>query len=499
MKSIAIQYIRDNSWAIDLPASYPQQVQIHVGFILNSDQAPRLVDQGPDPQQKAAAQEFREFWGEKAELRRFKDGSIVESVVWQCQGYEERSLIVRKIVMHLIQRHLDVSPDSVHFWAGQLYPYLHVAKSVPDHLFNRQIHITAFQPVMNAYNEFAKQLRAIGDNLPLMVHNVYPASSSLRYAAVCLPHPVDFDNIIAYPTCARYVEAIDVIIQLERSSKWPDDLEAMQKVKLAFYLKISEELKSTAGIHSVVVDDVREANQLAVRGYLDVYYYGYIFRCRLQVPQEGEILKRIVNDKKETDMKKKERAQQALEKFEHIFHHRQRHTFHIQALCAKYPALSSTMRLVKRWFGVHLLTRHFSEELIELLCAYVFIEPSPWSPAVSAIAGFARVLNLLATWGWRTTPLIVDLGNELKPADRDAILENFSQLRKRNPQMSVGAMVVATPSDLHGLRWSGSKPNKIVLARLQVLAKASINVMQEAIVSGQEKDIKVRTDSSSNA
>jgi U3 small nucleolar RNA-associated protein 22 len=35
-----------------------------------------------------AAAVFREFWGDKAELRRFKDGSILEAVVWeQPAGY----------------------------------------------------------------------------------------------------------------------------------------------------------------------------------------------------------------------------------------------------------------------------------------------------------------------------------------------------------------------------------------------------------------------------
>lgn len=35
-----------------------------------------------------AAAAFRAFWGDKAELRRFKDGSILEAVVWdQPPGY----------------------------------------------------------------------------------------------------------------------------------------------------------------------------------------------------------------------------------------------------------------------------------------------------------------------------------------------------------------------------------------------------------------------------
>ena len=31
---------------------------------------------------QAASKKFRQFWGEKSELRRFRDGAIVEAVVW---------------------------------------------------------------------------------------------------------------------------------------------------------------------------------------------------------------------------------------------------------------------------------------------------------------------------------------------------------------------------------------------------------------------------------
>ena len=33
-------------------------------------------------EEKEKAEGFRSWWGEKAELRRFKDGSILEAVVW---------------------------------------------------------------------------------------------------------------------------------------------------------------------------------------------------------------------------------------------------------------------------------------------------------------------------------------------------------------------------------------------------------------------------------
>jgi hypothetical protein len=52
----------------------------------------RAVDIGPPADQEVPARAFREFWGDRSELRRFQDGSICEAVVWEC-GPAERHLI----------------------------------------------------------------------------------------------------------------------------------------------------------------------------------------------------------------------------------------------------------------------------------------------------------------------------------------------------------------------------------------------------------------------
>ncbi|KAI9488082.1 Nrap protein [Zychaea mexicana] len=484
---VAVQYDAELAWGTnDVASSSPSHIKI--GLVLNADYSPRIVDQGPDAQQKEACDAFRAFWGDKAELRRFKDGSIVESVVWEVQGYENRTLIVKYIVQHLLQHHFHTEPELV--WTGQqVYPYLHLSKHVPASLFSRQLEISGFQPVMTAYNQFAKSLRDVDTNLPLLISNVYPASSGLRYTSACLPHPIDFDLAASYPTTARYIDAMDVIVQLERSTKWPDDLAALQKVKYAFYLKIAQELKSRLGTESIVVSPLTDPennneNKLLAQGYIDVFYYGYIFRCHLHVPQESDALKNTITDKKSTDVKLKAHAQEALRVHELRFHYQQRHTFYIQAVCVKFPAYSATVRLMKRWFGAHLLSLQISEELIELICAHVFLEAHPWQPPVNAITGMARVLGLLATWDWRKTPLVVDIEGELTEADRDTISQRFTK------KSAHATLVVATAKDLDGLRWSSPKPNKAVAARVQMLARASVAALDQAIQSGQDKDIK---------
>lgn len=50
------------------------------------------------------AKAFREFWGEKSELRRFHDSSILEAVVWPCKNIAERRVVCERIIKHLVQR-----------------------------------------------------------------------------------------------------------------------------------------------------------------------------------------------------------------------------------------------------------------------------------------------------------------------------------------------------------------------------------------------------------
>ena len=56
---------------------------------MDPDHANRIVDKGPPADHAAEAAAFRAFWGEKAELRRFQDGSILEAAgawLWDVGG-----------------------------------------------------------------------------------------------------------------------------------------------------------------------------------------------------------------------------------------------------------------------------------------------------------------------------------------------------------------------------------------------------------------------------
>ena len=72
-------------WGLDGEVPHPTNGRPEVngvmwlGVVVDPDHANRIVDKGPPADHAAEAAAFRAFWGEKAELRRFQDGSILEA------------------------------------------------------------------------------------------------------------------------------------------------------------------------------------------------------------------------------------------------------------------------------------------------------------------------------------------------------------------------------------------------------------------------------------
>ena len=115
------------------------------------------------------------------------------------------------------------------------------------------------------------------------------------------------------------------------------------------------------------------------QAYLDIIQpSGFSFRLRIHHDREATLLDRQLKDKA-LDNQSRESAGLALAAYRRDFLQIPAHTQALQALCTRYPALSPSMRLTKRWFASHLLSPHFSPELIELLVVRTFLQPFPWS------------------------------------------------------------------------------------------------------------------------
>lgn len=70
---------------------------------------------------KLQAKEFRSYWGEKSQLRRFKDGEVCEAVVWADSKVpvSKKRCITRDIVHYVFLHKLSITPEKYIYVADQ--------------------------------------------------------------------------------------------------------------------------------------------------------------------------------------------------------------------------------------------------------------------------------------------------------------------------------------------------------------------------------------------
>jgi U3 small nucleolar RNA-associated protein 22 len=429
-----------------------------VGFVINSENVNRLVDHGPSAENKADAAAFRKFWGEKAELRRFKDGSILESLIWSAG--ESGQSVLEQITRYLLQRHFNSAVEQSAKFAGDEF----------TRMIRNATSIEPFQPLMEAYKKLERDLRDLED-VPLTIRQLMPADAQLRFASIDAPMA---------GRSSQQSRPADVTMQFEGSNRWPDDLVAIQRTKIAFLLKFSELLEESVEGLTTRVGLENEDTDVFNQGFLDVTYEsGAAFRLRIHHEREQTFLERQLKDKS-IDPKTRELAAQALAKYKCDSLKSPAHTQAIAQLCNRFPAMSGTMRLTKKWFASHLLSNHIADEVIELLVARTFVQPWPWTAPSSVQTGFMRTLFWISRWDWRADPLIVDLSGtgDLPQADIQAITTRFEAWRKLDPSLNRVAVFAASNVDQDGVSWTDGNPTKVAAGRLTALARAAVAALE---------------------
>jgi hypothetical protein len=88
---LAVKGTSTTSWdRYSQPKDTSDTCVITLGVVLDNEHAHRRVDKGAEMSEdndaaeveKSVTENFSSFWGRKSELRRFKDGTIVDAVVW---------------------------------------------------------------------------------------------------------------------------------------------------------------------------------------------------------------------------------------------------------------------------------------------------------------------------------------------------------------------------------------------------------------------------------
>jgi U3 small nucleolar RNA-associated protein 22 len=416
---IAVDLPRASGWSTT-ESSDSQDGPVQIGLLLNKEHAFNILDQGPPSEDAAGSEAFRQLWGSKSELRRFKDGRITESVVWNAQRPEERALIPGQVVRWLLSTHFDAEEDEVIWHSPDYLPMTQIPNSAHRLIHAEGSEKLGFRPVMEAFDSLYKVIKAADDDLPLAVLNFSPMSPALRYSSTFIPYPVDLARAASAPECVRYMPVVDVLIQFESSRKWPDDLVAIQKIKLAVLAKTAEVLESklqNAEV-SVVVDpyapDVQDSASLEV-----IMGSGHAFHLHIQHDRERTLLERMIEDADTPSEKLRRIAQDAFDLHYRRYSAAPRHHGAVVTLHHMYPSFASAGRLLKRWVASHLLSAHFPEEMLELVMASVYLDPGAHEVPTTAHAGFVRAIEVLAHWDWKAAPLYVPLYTATRDHDQD--------------------------------------------------------------------------------
>ncbi|KAK5099511.1 U3 snoRNP protein [Exophiala xenobiotica] len=475
---VDLRHVQDSSWNLSLSPPSVEVAKVTIGLLINPEAALRFVDHGPAVEEKQESKQFRDFWGDKAELRRFKNGRISESLAWSAD-----TPVAQQIIQYLCAKYFKLSPSAIKRSAGLQRTQLQSSLSSEE----------AFQAVNTKFQSLSSTLHHL-DGLPLLVRSVSAASEHLRSSSLTLP----LEPGAGHP--------IDAIIQFDSSGRWPDDLQAIQYTKIAFLNQVADKLahndrtlQTRIGLENTSTSSLGTHNT----SYLDIIYASptsaippIIFRLRIYHERELHLLQQALAVKTTLSLPVRETYQSAL--------HAQKqtaaavaHTTAIRTLITSFPPLSTTIRLLKSFIASHNLTLHVPDPILEVLAAHVFLSPSPWSTPGTATTAFARCLHFLARWDWTIEPLVVDLSlsQDMNIEQRHELGTRFAAWRKMDPNMNTVSWFAGTNIDSTGVVWSQGvagqdpKPPRVIAGRLTALARAAM----ELVKSKNDAESKIMT------
>jgi U3 small nucleolar RNA-associated protein 22 len=390
--------------------------------------------------------------------------------------------VFEQIVSYILQKSIGAQAAGQAKFTGDTFAQLVTAGRIQG-----QSGVAPFLPIMNAFAALEKDIRELED-LPLQLRHLRAADSQLRYSSVDVPSPGH--------------SPASVVMQFEGSGRWPDDLCAIQRTKIAFLLRIAELLTKAKSDYSTRAGLENPSQPAQNQAFLDVTVpTGFNFRIRIYHDREVTLFDRQLKDTS-LDAASRESAAISLALYKREFVQSPLHSQVLQTLSTRFLALSPAIRLTKRWFASHLLAPHFAPELIELLVVRTFLQPHPWPVPSTATTGFLRTLAWISRWDWRHVPLIVDFSTTfsnniadlentgskgMKAEDLERLQTRFEAWRRIDPAMNRVVLFAATNLDEDGTTWTDkSKPEKVVAARLTALAKAAT----QAVRAGEDLMLK---------
>lgn len=421
---------QESSFPIDQGPLDLGNSRLNIQISLQHEEALANMILGP-PANAADAPSFRGFWGEYAELRKFKDGRILETVVL---SKVNPSIDACKKILAL---HFPKLPKS-DSWT------IHGESNADDlRCIQRQ------KVLVSEFDEFARIARDLED-LPLRITSISSSDSLFSHCCSIIP------------------TSIEGVIQFESSARWPDDLEAIQRTKAAFLLALCDPFSTISGVSSVRVglenqhagpyESARLMNSVFVQVQMAS---GISYHLRIHHDREKSLSTTFLKSaQSKQDISLRKQNQAALQFYNDTYITRESHSQHMRNMISLHPALPESVILLRKWFTAHLLDSHFSTQIIELLALNVFVNDSG-SDIQSPQSAFLRTMQFLASWDWRQDAIILVADPEVYKMHTIA----FDQIKIQDPGHS---LVIYTPYTAPHM-----SVTKVAALRMTSLVKAS--------------------------
>lgn len=418
----------------------PQVVKVEVGVELDREEGLRLVDLGPTDHVCEEGKRFSQFWGDQAELRRFKDGSVRMALSWEALKNSPH-LIVPRIVDFVFDHHFARSKvfsntASLDFVSGINAPSV---------------------PVMSAFQKLSKNLRSL-HGLPLSITRCECIGPTACYTS-CIPQRA-LDGGFIPPNngyLPEFTPVSKVLLYFEGSSRWPEEYYGVSYAKQAFAAQICKQLTEDYNLQSSVT-----------LSFFDVFIEGYVFRCYIYYQDEAKLMQAHGLDPEEI-----------------VYHFEDlpRHTRQISVVANSNALFGPACRLFKRWVSAHMYSLQIPEELLELIAAKVFLSKD--TPPGSVVAGFSRILNLFASYRWEDHPFFVSFD------DDDVVPKegwSFGSANEAFKKEQLPPLLWVTTSQQAGCSaWSKKCTlSKSDLFHLQQLARAALSLLNSRSSEGVE-------------
>ena len=432
-RKLCPQVLKKSAKGKKLGVKEPKLIQDEINLFVssNSELAHSLVDIGPLNTEKELCRNFRNFWGAKAQLRQFKDTSIAEAVIWEDSSLKSYPhLLLQKSLEFALRKNLK-----------SFQVELSSRENALDFLIDNKNILEEKSNAIRAFDKLAR-MRRIMDTLPLKIESVQVASSlyrgteplTLRKHKLCGARKAQENHLYK-----SFVHVIECYAGLEGSGRWPKNVESQQKTLAAMTLHVANSLEKSFGIKCI-----------GTEGYADILYDGYAFRLRLHALSGGS--SNLTN--------------------EHISQSMKHHTV-ISGIATKHSSYCNVVQIAKRWFASHLMSPHMKQEVIELLVAEAYCNPSCLPVPASHWSGFLRFLDNLSSFPWGERPMYVAaMSGDISSIDHQSnLLQVETSFQKETER---GKVLVTTPYQVDSQYWAETSSASEMCRHAVNAAKSSI-------------------------